>query len=149
MKILTTDEKTTDESYRSKVGSLNWLTLGLRYDLVYATKELSRVLQGPTATALQLLERVLQYTAQTGNAYLEYDHQKMIGCTPPLTRKKPTDKLDVYETQDYNAQDEIPQNDDHETKQDYHYKGRQMTLTCETDIDLGEEQDLFFCLIDQ
>ncbi len=77
MKILTTDEKKIDDSYRSKVGSLNWLTMGLRYDLVYSTKELSRVLQGPTATALTLLERTLQYTAQTDKAYLEYDYEKM------------------------------------------------------------------------
>ena len=60
MKIMRdSKDKTKDESYRSKVGSLNWLTMGLRYDLVYAAKELSRVLTEPTLTALQLLDRAL------------------------------------------------------------------------------------------
>jgi hypothetical protein len=65
----------------------------------------------------------------------------MIGFTPPLTRKKPTDNNDVYETKEYNIQDEITQNDDYPKQQDYHYKGRQMTLTCETDIDLGGQKE--------
>jgi hypothetical protein len=33
-----------NDQYRSKVGILNWLTMGIRVDLVYITKELSRVL---------------------------------------------------------------------------------------------------------
>ena len=117
MKILKdADDKTQDESYRSKVGSLNWLTMGLRYDLVYATKELSRVLTEPTHTALQLLDRALQYTPQTKDTYLEYDYKNMSTFTSPETRKKPTDKLDIYDTDDYNIQDEIPNNDEYRSK---------------------------------
>ena len=143
MKILKdAEDKTKDESYRSKVGSLNWLTMGLRYDLVYATKELSRVLTEPTTTALQLLDRALQYTLiQTKDAYLEYDYVKMSKFKPPETRKKPTDKTDIYDTSEYNIQDEIPNNDDVELHQEYLYKGEQITLTCETDIDLGGQKE--------
>ncbi len=40
-----------NDTFRSKVGSLNWFTTGIRYDIVYTTKELSRVLAEPTKTA--------------------------------------------------------------------------------------------------
>ena len=60
--------------------------MGLRYDLVYSTKELSRVLTEPTTTALQLLERALQYTVQTKDAYLEYDFEQMSNFKTPETR---------------------------------------------------------------
>jgi hypothetical protein len=86
------------------------------------------------------LERAPQYTTQTSEAYLEYDYKKMANFTPPLTRKKPTDTDDVYETNSYNIQDEIKQADDVAKEQRYHYKGKQMTLTCETDIDLGGQK---------
>ncbi len=43
-KIVGGEDPEPNEKYRSKVGSLNWLTMGIRYDVVYTTKELSRVL---------------------------------------------------------------------------------------------------------
>ncbi len=38
IKIIRGDNIEPNETYRSKVGSLNWLTIGLRMDLVYTTK---------------------------------------------------------------------------------------------------------------
>ncbi len=61
-------------------------------------------------------------------------------CTS-FTRKKPTDTSDVYDTSQYNMQDEIKQNNDREETQEYHYKEKQPTLTCETDIDLGGQKE--------
>jgi hypothetical protein len=51
-KIIRGENVSKDATFRSKVGSLMWLCMGIRYDLVYVTKELSRVLQDPTHTAL-------------------------------------------------------------------------------------------------
>jgi hypothetical protein len=45
-----------NDKYRSKVGSLNWLTMGIRYDVVYTTKELSRVLFEPTKIVNEILD---------------------------------------------------------------------------------------------
>jgi hypothetical protein len=42
-KIVRDQEPEDNEKYRSQVGALNWLTMCLRYDLTYTTKELSRV----------------------------------------------------------------------------------------------------------
>ena len=50
-KINKHEDKEENLQYRSHVGSLNWLTMGLRYDLAFVTKELSRVLNAPTKTA--------------------------------------------------------------------------------------------------
>jgi hypothetical protein len=50
------EQPENNKQYRSKVGSLNWLTMGIRYDVVYATKELSRVLVEPTKTENDLLD---------------------------------------------------------------------------------------------
>ncbi len=47
-----------DEKYRSKVGILNWL-MGMRMDLEYITKELSRVLDEPTKIANELVDRLI------------------------------------------------------------------------------------------
>ena len=71
--------------------------MGIRYDVVYTTKELSRVLAEPTKTANEILNRALLYIKRTSNAYLEYSHDKMIQYQPPPTRKKPTDTTDVYD----------------------------------------------------
>ncbi len=49
-KIIRGENVSKDATFRSKVGSLMWLCMGIRYDLVYVTKELSRVLQDPTQT---------------------------------------------------------------------------------------------------
>ncbi len=54
-----------NEKYRSKAGSLNWLTMGIRYDVVYTTKELSRVLSEPTKTAKEILDRAMIYIKRT------------------------------------------------------------------------------------
>jgi hypothetical protein len=62
----------------------------------------------------------------------------MTGYTPPKTRKKPTDNATKqYEVNEYNNDDGITQNDDVDKKQDYEYTGEQMTITCQTDIDLA------------
>jgi hypothetical protein len=71
-KIVRGEQLEANEQYRSKVGSLNWLTMGIRYDVVYATKELSRVLSEPTKIANDMLERALLYIKRTHDAYLTY-----------------------------------------------------------------------------
>ena len=90
------DDKTNaddkdDGTYRSKVGSLNWLIMCLRYDMVYATKELSRVLSSPTPLARSLLQRALLHAKRTAHATLRFRCTDMSSYTPPPTRKKPTD----------------------------------------------------------
>jgi hypothetical protein len=67
-KIVREQEPEENEKYKSHVGALNWLTMCLRYDLTYTTKELSRVLQEPTKTANELLKRPIRYAAQTKDA---------------------------------------------------------------------------------
>ncbi len=127
-----------NEKYRSKVGILNWLTMGIRMDLVYITKELSRVLAEPTKIANELVDRALEYTVKTKDAHLVFSHKRMTGFIPPPTRKKPTDNTkDKYDVQDYVQDDGIKQEDDQEQKQEYEYKGEQITVTCQTDIDLA------------
>jgi hypothetical protein len=127
-----------NEQYRSKVGILNWLTMGIRFDLVYVTKELSRVLAEPTKIANELVDRAIEYTIKTKDAHLLFSHEQMAGYQPPPTRKKPTDNAkEQYEVSDYNMQDGIHQADDQDRKRKYVYKGEQLTLTCQTDIDLA------------
>jgi hypothetical protein len=99
------------EKYRSKVGSLNWLTMGIRFDVVYTTKELSRVLTEPTKTANDILERALVYIKRTKHAYLQYSHDDVLAHTPPPTRKKPTDISDAYDVS-YNTTDNIIHEDE-------------------------------------
>ncbi len=53
---------------------MNWLTMCLRYDLAYTTKELSRVLQEPTKIANEILRRAINYIIQTKNAHLQFNH---------------------------------------------------------------------------
>ena len=72
-KIVRGDDPSPDPTYRSKVGSLMWTTMGIRYDITYVVKELSRVLQEPTEIARDLLERTLQYVTQTKNAFLKFN----------------------------------------------------------------------------
>ncbi len=64
-KIVRGQDPEINDKYRSHVGALNWLTMCLRYDLTYTTKELSRVLPEPTKTANEILKRALNYTIQT------------------------------------------------------------------------------------
>jgi hypothetical protein len=63
----------------------------------------------------------------------------MANFTPPPTRKKPTDlDTSLYNFVDeYTTDDGIPQVDDKEPTQEYTHPGRTMTITCQTDIDLG------------
>ncbi len=53
-KIIRGQDTQPDDTYRSKVGSSMWATMGIRYDIVYAVKELSRVLQEPTKIAHEI-----------------------------------------------------------------------------------------------
>ena len=134
---------TKDNEYRSKVGSLAWLSLGLRYDLAYSTKELSRVLDQPTVIAQDtLLPRALQYTAQTSTYCITYHGPTMNAYTPPPTRKKPTDTADPYlEMTKANLEDPIPMPDDEPCSLAYIYNGKALEITVISDVDLGGVQE--------
>jgi hypothetical protein len=139
-KIVRGQDPKENEKYRSHVGALNWLTMCLRYDLTYTTKELSRVLQEPTTTTNEILKRAVRYAAQTKDAYLSFSHDTMISYMPPKTRKKPTDtETQSYETETYNVEDRITQPDDISMPQEFVYKGpgERVIQTCMTDIDLA------------
>ena len=136
VKICEGESPESNETYRSKVGGLNWLSMCLRFDIVYATKELSRVLSEPTAIANTILTLTLQYLHQTSTARLKFERNNMMKYTPPLTRKKPTDIINPYNV-DYCLTDGIVQTDDTSVTQSFSYKGHQMILACQTDIDLG------------
>jgi hypothetical protein len=71
--------------------------MGTRYDIVYTTKELSRVLNEPTKVANDIVRRVLLYISRTEDAHLRYSHAAMTSFKIPPTRKKPTDIKDNYE----------------------------------------------------
>ncbi len=60
-KIIRGENIEENRDYRSHIGTLNlnWLYMGVRYDIVYTTKELSRVLSEPTATANDIVKRAL------------------------------------------------------------------------------------------
>ncbi len=60
-KIVRDEDPKPNDKYRRQVGSLNWLTMGIRYDVVYTTKELSRVLSEPTKIASEILHRAMIY----------------------------------------------------------------------------------------
>ncbi len=140
--IVREQEPEENDKYSSNVGALNWLTMCLRYDLTYTTKELSRVLQQPTNTANEILKRALRYAAQTKDAYLLFDHDAMQSYTPPKTRRKPTDtetETACYETGEYNMEDGIKQPDDQPQIEEFTYTGpgEHVTQTCATDIDLA------------
>ncbi len=116
-KVNRNDQHEPNEQYRSHVGSLNWLTMGLRYDMAFTTKELSRVLCAPTSLANQLVQRALVYAIRTKDAYLHFSHDKTQNYTPPKTRKKPTDTTDLYNT-DHDTSDGITHVDDTNPKPD-------------------------------
>jgi hypothetical protein len=86
--------------------------MGIRYDIVYTTKELSRVLNEPTKVANDIVRRALLYVKRTQDAHLRFSHVDMVSFKIPATRKKPTDVKDNYETKDYNITDGITQEDD-------------------------------------
>ncbi len=72
-KIVRGEDPEPNEKYRSKVGSLNWLTMGIRYDVVYTTKELSRILSEPTKNANEILDRAI---------YISKELRKLTSSTP-------------------------------------------------------------------
>jgi hypothetical protein len=136
-KIIKDQDPEPNDNYRSHVGTLNWLSMGIRFDVVYTTKELSRVLATPTQTANDIVRRALLYISRTKDAYLSYSHAKMIAFKLPPTRKKPTDVKDNYETSEYNIDDGIKQEDTTTRQDDYHHNGPTMHVHCLTDIDLA------------
>ena len=136
-KIIRGENPEENKEYRSHVGTLNWLCMGVRYDLVYTTKELSRVLSEPTATANDIVKRALMYVKRSKEAYLRYSHTAMHSFKIPATRKKPTDTTDNYDTSTYNIHDGIKEEDDKEHTDKHRHKGPTMFVVCQTDIDLA------------
>jgi hypothetical protein len=117
--------------------------MGIRFDITYAVKELSRVLQEPTQIASEILERTLDYVTQTKEAFLflVYNHDTMIKYTLPATRKITHAQQNIYDTQDYIHKDDISHHNDKPTTQTYKFQGPNMTTTCYTDIDLAEQHE--------
>ncbi len=64
-KIIRGNNPETNNAYRSQVGTLNWLCMGVRFDIVYTTKELSRVLCEPTQIANDIVKRAISYVTRT------------------------------------------------------------------------------------
>ncbi len=138
IKIIKGENLESNETYRSKVGSLSWLMMGLRMDLVFTTKELSRVLTEPTKGENQILARILQHVEHTKHARLKFTRTNMLNYTPPKTRKKPNDLVNLYESDAYCLTDGIPNDDEAPTQYGYHYTlTSPLILTCLTDVDLG------------
>ncbi len=140
-KIIRGEDPSTDPTYRSKVGSLMWTTMGIRYDVTYAVKEISRVLQEPTKIARELLQRTLQYVTQTKDAFLEFNSEQMNHYQIPPTRKKPVQTPDIYDPNNYTHHDLIPHHDDKDIPQTYTYTGQQLLTVCYTDIDLAGQHE--------
>jgi hypothetical protein len=118
--------------------------MGIRYDIVYTTKEISRVLNEPTKVANDIVRRALLYVKRTQDAHLRFSHADLLSSKIPATRKKPTntDVKDNYETKDYNITDGITQEDDKINIEEYGYKGPTMHVVCQTDIDLAGHANL-------
>jgi hypothetical protein len=123
------------------VGNLNWLSMGLRYDIAFTTKELSRVLDKPTKTANEIVNRALIYSYRTRDAHLRFSSLLMTGYTPLKSRRKPNDAITAYDVENYNTYDGITHVDDKEPKQGYTHPGDPLILTCLTDIDLAGQPD--------
>jgi hypothetical protein len=137
-KIIRGENIEENKEYRSHVGTLNWLCMGVRYDIVYTTKELSRVLNEPTVTANDIVRRALLYVKRTKTAHLKYSHDAMHAFKIPTTRKKPTDVKDNYETTQYNIDDGIKQEDDKEYTERHKHKGPTMWFARPTSISLAK-----------
>jgi hypothetical protein len=140
-KVNRDDEHDPNDKYRSYVGTLNWLSMGLRYDVAFTTKELSRVLDKPTKTANEIVNRALLYSYRTRDAHLRFSSLLMTGYTPPKTRRKPNDAITAYDVDNYNTYDGITHVDDKEPQQGYTHPGDPLILTCLTDIDLAGQPD--------
>jgi hypothetical protein len=104
---------------------------------VYTTKELSRVLSEPTTTANDIVKRALIYVKRTKEAHLKYSSRAMHAFKIPVTRKKPPDTTDKYDTSEYNIHDGIQEEDDKEHTDKHRHKGPTMFVVCQTDIDLA------------
>jgi hypothetical protein len=76
-KIIRGESLEENKEYRSHVGALNWLCMGVRYDVVYTTKKLSRVLNEPTTTANDIVRRALIYVKRTKEAHLKFSSKTM------------------------------------------------------------------------
>jgi hypothetical protein len=136
-KVVRGQEPETNNEYRSHVGTLNWLSMGIRYDIVYTTKELSQILNEQTKVANDIVRRALLYVSRTKDAHLTYSNAAMTSFKIPPTRKKPMDINDNYETADYNLTDGITHADDKANIDKYRHKGPTMHVVCQTDIDLA------------
>jgi hypothetical protein len=136
-KVIRGENLEENKEYRSHVETLNWLCMGVRYDLVYTTKELSRVLSEPTATANDIVKRALIYVKRSKEAHLRYSSTAIHSFKIPATRKKPTDTKDNYDTSTYNIHDGIKEEDDKEHTDKHRHKGPTMFVVCQTDIDLA------------
>jgi hypothetical protein len=111
IKIIRGENLESNETYRSKVGSLN------RMDLVFTTKELSLVLTEPTKEANQILARTLQHVEQTKqHARFAFKRIHMLNYTPPKTRKEPNDLVNPYESKACCLTDGIPNDDESPTQ---------------------------------
>ena len=115
--------------------------MGVRFDIVYTTKELSRVLNEPTKIANEIVKRAILYVQRTKNAHLRYSHSAMSTFKPPPTRKKPTDITDNYDTTNYNITDEIIHKDEKENTEKHRHLGPTMYVMCLTDIDLAGQTE--------
>jgi hypothetical protein len=90
------------------------------YDIAFTTtKELSRVLDKPTKTANEILNRALTYSYRTKDPHLRFSSLLMTGYTPPKTRRKPTDAITAYDVDHFNTYDGIKHVDEQEQQQDY------------------------------
>ncbi len=118
-KVNREDEHSLNDKYRSYVGTLNWLSMGLRYNIAFTTKELSRVLDKPTKIANEIVNRALIYSYRSRDAHLRFSSLLMKGCTPPKTRRKPNDGITAYVVEHYNTYDGITHVDDTTQQQGY------------------------------
>ncbi len=140
-KVNREDEHDPNDKYRSYVDTLNWLSVGLRYDIAFTIKELSRVLDKPTKIANEIVNRALIYSYRTKDAHLKFSSLLMAGYTPPKIRRKPTDAPSDYAVDHFNTNDGITHVDEKEPQQDYTHPEDPLTLTCLTDIDLAGQPD--------
>ena len=115
--------------------------MGVRFDIVYTTKELSRVLSEPTKVANEIVKRTLLYVNRTKSAHLSYSHKAMSAFQIPATRKKPTDVTDNYENSEYNITDGIIHEDEIEKQDQHQHAGPTMHVMCLTDIDLAGQTE--------
>jgi hypothetical protein len=110
--------------------------MGIRYDVVYTTKELSRILSEPTKIGNEILDRAMIYIKRTQKTYLEYSHDTMIAFKPSLTCQKPTDVSDEYDVS-YNTTDDVIHEDEKEKQQEYFHPEPTVDVMVKTDCDLA------------